>query len=137
MLAGRPLLALAVVWLTTAGHTMNFREMGISKGWVAADVYSLHSLYLVSIALVLLACPAMSQHFSSRGLTRTGLVIMAACSFLNGIYTYAPLSIFLAGRCWRGSVPGWSSTSRRGCSTAAGRTPRPGPPSCCRSPAPR
>ena len=57
LLAGRPLLPLAVVWLTTAGHTMNFREMGIGKGWVAADVYSLHSLYLVSIALVLLACP--------------------------------------------------------------------------------
>ena len=55
LLAGRPLLPLAVVWLTTAGHTMNFREMGIGKGWVAADVYSLHSVYLVSIALVLLA----------------------------------------------------------------------------------
>ena len=72
LLAGRPLLPLAVVWLTTAGHTMNFREMGIGKGWVAADVYSLHSLYLVSIALVLLASPAMSQRFSSRGLTRAG-----------------------------------------------------------------
>lgn len=61
LLAGRPLLPLGVVWLTTAGHTMNFREMGIGKGWVAADVYSLHSIYLVSIALVLLASPAMSH----------------------------------------------------------------------------
>lgn len=101
-LAGRPLLPLAVVWLTTAGHTMNFREMGIGKGWVAADVYSLHSLYLVSIALMLLACPGMSRHFSSRGLTRTGLAIMAAGSFLNGIYTYAPLSVFLVGRLMAG-----------------------------------
>ncbi len=102
LLAGRPLLPLAVVWLTTAGHTMNFREMGIGKGWVAADVYSLHSLYLISIALVLLATPALSQHFSSRGLTRTGLAIMAAGSFLNGIYTSAPLSIFLVGRLMAG-----------------------------------
>ena len=102
LLAGRPLLPLAVVWLTTAGHTMNFREMGIGKGWVAADVYSLHSVYLVSIALVLLACPALGQHFSCRGLTRTGLAIMAAGSFLNGIYTYAPLSVFLAGRMMAG-----------------------------------
>jgi hypothetical protein len=102
LLAGRPLLPLAVVWLTTAGHTMNFREMGIGKGWVAADVYSLHSVYLVSIALVLLASPAMGQHFSCRGLTRTGLAIMAAGSFLNGIYTYAPLSIFLVGRMMAG-----------------------------------
>lgn len=34
LLAGRPLLALAVVWLTTAGHAMNFREMAIAHGWV-------------------------------------------------------------------------------------------------------
>ncbi len=102
LLAGRPLLALAVVWFTTAGHTMNFREMGIGKGWVAADVYSLHSLYLVSIALVLLASPAMSRRFTSRGLTRTGLAILAAGSFLNGIDTYAPLSVFLVGRLMAG-----------------------------------
>ena len=91
-----------MVWFTTAGHTMNFREMGIGKGWVAADVYSLHSLYLVSIALVLLASPAMSRRFSSRGLTRTGLAILAAGSFLNGIDTYAPLSVFLVGRLMAG-----------------------------------
>ncbi len=102
LLAGQPLLPLAVVWLTTAGHTMNFREMGIGKGWVSADVYSLHSLYLVSIALVLLAAPAMSRRVSSLALTRTGLAIMAAGSFLNGIYTSAPLSVFLVGRMMAG-----------------------------------
>lgn len=102
LLAGRPLLPLAVVWLTIAGHTMNFRELGIGKGWVAADLFSLQSVYLVSIALVLLAAPAMSEHLSCRGLTQTGLAIMAAGSFLNGIDTHAPLSVFLIGRMMAG-----------------------------------
>ena len=43
LLAGRPLLALAIVWLTTAGHTMNFREMGASFGWVTIEAFSLHT----------------------------------------------------------------------------------------------
>ena len=35
-----------MAWLTTAGHTMNFREMGIGQGWVPApSVYSLHTIY--------------------------------------------------------------------------------------------
>jgi MFS family permease len=102
VLAGRPILPLAVVWLTTAGHTMNFREMGIGKGWVAADVYSLHSVYLAAIPLVLLASPALSQHYSSRRLTRFGLAIMATGSFLNGLDTHASLSVFLFGRLMAG-----------------------------------
>ncbi|MGC8639935.1 MAG: hypothetical protein ACP5XB_08685 [Isosphaeraceae bacterium] len=106
LLAGRPLLPLAVVWLTTAGHTMNFREMGIGKGWVAADVYSLHSLYLVCIPLALLAAPALSRRGSARGLTRIGLALFAAGSFLNGLDTFAPLPVFLVGRLMAGAGAG-------------------------------
>jgi hypothetical protein len=43
LLAGRPMVAFVVVMLITGGHTMNLREMGASRGWVAAEVYSLQS----------------------------------------------------------------------------------------------
>jgi MFS family permease len=102
VLAGRPLLALAVVWLTTAGHTMNFREMYIGQGWVPAQGYSLHTAYLVAVALVLLAGPALGRHFSCRGLAQAGLAILAASSFVNGIYVHADFSIFMAGRVMAG-----------------------------------
>ena len=74
LLAGRPLLALTVVWLTIAGHAMNFREMGIAHGWVRAELYSLQTGFGVSIALVLLACPALSQYLSARRLAQLGLI---------------------------------------------------------------
>jgi len=102
LLSGRPLLALAVVWLTTAGHAMNFREMAIGQGWVSAELYSLHTVFAVAVALALLACPALSQHLSSRRLAQLGLLILAAASFLNGLYIHAPLGIFLAGRALAG-----------------------------------
>ncbi|MGO9464413.1 MAG: hypothetical protein ACLQVF_09700 [Isosphaeraceae bacterium] len=102
VLAGRPLFALAVVWLTTAGHTMNFREMYIGQGWVPAQGYSLHTAYLVSVALALLAGPALGLHFSCPGLSRTGLAILAASSFVNGIYIHADFFIFMAARVMAG-----------------------------------
>lgn len=98
VLAGRPLLALAMVWLTTAGHTMNFRELGVAQGWVVAELFSLQTCLLFSIALTLLACPALGQRFSCRGLVQAGLALLAAGSLLNGLYLHAPLSVFLAGR---------------------------------------
>jgi len=98
VLAGRPLFALAVVWLTTAGHTMNFREMAIGHGWVPAEVYSLHTAYLVAVSLVLLSSPALERRFSWRGLAQTGLMILAGSSFVNGIYLHATFSVFMAGR---------------------------------------
>ena len=103
LLAGRPLLALAVVWLTTAGHAMNFREMGIAHGWVSAELYSLQTVFAVSIALTLLACPALGQHLSCRRLTQLGLVLLTGASFLNGLYIHAPFGIFLAGRALAGA----------------------------------
>ena len=102
LLAGRPLVPLVVVWITTAGHTMNFREMGIAHGWVVAELYSLHTTLSVFIALTLLACPALGQHASCRGLTQLGLLLLAAASFLNGLYVSAPFIVFLAGRALAG-----------------------------------
>ncbi|HWG47359.1 MAG TPA: hypothetical protein VN688_31640 [Gemmataceae bacterium] len=106
VLAGRPLVALAAVLLTTTGHTMNLREMGVAKGWVAAEVYALQSSYLVSLALMLLVCPTLGQRWSCRGFAQTGLAILAAGSFLNGLSIYEPLSIFLAGRVLAGAGAG-------------------------------
>ena len=64
----RPTFALAAAWLTTAGHTMNFREMDAARGWVTAEGYSLHSIYLLTIALTLLAAPDLVPRFGSYGL---------------------------------------------------------------------
>jgi hypothetical protein len=102
LLAGRPLLALAVVWLITGGHPMNFREMGLGHGWVAAELYSLQAIFAVAISLTLLACPALGQHVSSRRLTQLGLLLLATASFLNGLDIYAPLTVFAAGRALAG-----------------------------------
>ncbi len=98
LLAGRPILALTVAWLTTAGHTMNFREMAIGHGWVPAQGYSLHTAYLFSIALALLAGQALGRHLSSQGLAQAGLAILATSSFLNGYCIDAPFAVFMVGR---------------------------------------
>ncbi len=98
MLAGRPLVPLVVVWILTAGHTMNFHEMGGARGWVAAELYSLHTALAITIALTLLACPVLGQLASRRGLTQLGLLLVAAGSFLNGLFMNAPLTFFFVGR---------------------------------------
>jgi len=97
-LAGRPMSALACVWLTTAGHTMNFREMEAARGWIAAEGYSLHSIYLYAIALTLLAGPALVRRFSSRALTELGLTLLLAGSLVNGFFLHAPMRDLLIGR---------------------------------------
>ena len=98
MLALRPTFALAAVWLTTAGHTMNFREMAAARGWVLAESYSLHSIYLLSIVLTLLAAPDLAPHFGSFRLVVTGLVLLASGSAVNGIFLDAPGAILEIGR---------------------------------------
>jgi hypothetical protein len=98
LLAGRPLVALAVVLFTTTGHAMNLRELSVSQGWIAAVFYILQTSYLFGIALIILACPALGQRFSCRDLARTGLVLAAAGAFLNGWAMWAPMSIFVIGR---------------------------------------
>jgi MFS family permease len=136
LLAGRPLVAFAAVLLTTTGHTMNLREMGIAQGWVAAEVYALQSAYLVSLALMLLACPALGQRLSCRGLAETGLVLVAAGSFLNGLLLWEPLSLFLAGRVLAGAGAGMVIYFTPRLLEPRWQIPPPGPPSCCRSPGP-
>jgi hypothetical protein len=106
VLAGRPLIALAAVLVTTTGHTMNLREFGVAQGWVTAEYYALQSSYLVSLALMMLACPALAQRFSCRGLAQGGLVLVAAGSLLNGLWQWAPLSIFVTGRIVAGAGAG-------------------------------
>ncbi|SIO59844.1 hypothetical protein SAMN05444166_6186 [Singulisphaera sp. GP187] len=106
VLAGRPMIALVAVLLTTGGHTMNLREMGVSQGWVAAEVYALQSCYLVSLALTMLACPALSQRWSCRGLTQSGLMLAVVGSLLNVVEVGDPLSLFLIGRVVAGAGAG-------------------------------
>ena len=60
LLVLRPAFALAAVWLTTAGHTASFREMNAARGWVTAEGYSLHSIFLLAITLTLLAAPRLA-----------------------------------------------------------------------------
>jgi hypothetical protein len=88
----------AVVWLTTAGHTMNFREMNAAKGWVAAEAYSLHSAFLLAIGLTLLAAPRLVGRFSFRQLMLLGLGLFVLGSAVNGFLISWPLSTFIAGR---------------------------------------
>jgi hypothetical protein len=106
LLAGRPVIPWAAVLFTTTGHTMNLREFGAAQGWVAAEYYALQSAYLVSLALMMMACPALGQRWSCRSLAQTGLVLVAAGSFLNGLDKWAPLSAFVAGRVVAGSGAG-------------------------------
>lgn len=106
LLAGRPLLALAAALLTTTGHPMNLRELGVAQGWVAAELYSLQSCYLAALALMLLACPALENRFSSRRLVEGGLALLAAGSFVNGLWIWAPMPIFLVGRAVAGAGAG-------------------------------
>jgi len=120
LLAGRPMVAFVAVLLTTGGHTMNLREMGVSRGWVAAEVFALQSCYLFSLAMMMLACPALSQRWSCRRLAQWGLVLAVAGSVLNVVDIGDPLSAALVGRAVAGAgsgmviysvprllVPGW------------------------------
>jgi MFS family permease len=93
-----PLLAVALVWLTTAGHTMNFREMSAARGWVAAENYTLHSSYLIALGLTMLTTPRLIGRFRFRGLTVTGLVLFILGSAVNGFLITWPLSWAIAGR---------------------------------------
>lgn len=93
-----PLVAAALVWLTTAGHTLNFREMAAAKGWVPAESYSLHSAYLLAIGLTLLLCPRLLGYRHSRGQALAGLGLFALGSFINGIAIHWPVEGFVLGR---------------------------------------
>lgn len=98
LLAGRPMVGLVAVLLTTGGHTMNLRELGASQGWVADEVYALQTCYLLSLALTMLAGPNLGQRFTSRNLIQWGLVLAVIGSIMNVIEVWEPLYTFLAAR---------------------------------------
>jgi MFS family permease len=98
LLALRPEFALAAVWLTTAGHTASFREMNAARGWVTAEGHALHSIYLMSIALTLLAAPRLARWSGSYPLVVAGLAMLGAGSVINGVLLHAPRALLLLGR---------------------------------------
>ena len=98
LLALRPAFALAAVWLTTAGHTASFREMDAARGWVTAEGYSLHSIYLLAITLTLLAAPRLARWSGSYALVVAGLTMLAAGSIVNGVLLHAPPELLVLGR---------------------------------------
>lgn len=99
----RPAVALTAVWLTTAGHTMNFREMNAARGWITAQGYALHSLFLFSIALTLLAAPRLAQRFGNFGLVATGLTLLATGSLANAVLLHASQGILEMARVLAGT----------------------------------
>jgi MFS family permease len=103
----RPAFALIAVWLTTAGHTMNFRELNAARGWVSAEGYSLHSLFLFSIALALVAAPRLAARFGSFRLVVSGLFLLASSSLASGILLHASEEILLTARVLAGCGSGF------------------------------
>ncbi|MCE9561668.1 MAG: hypothetical protein K8U57_06395 [Planctomycetes bacterium] len=93
-----PLAALVSVWLTTAGHTTNFREMNASHGWISSVGYGLHSAYLFTIAFSILLSPVLKYRVSSHTLTKLGLGMLCSGAFLNGLDTHASYSVAVFGR---------------------------------------
>jgi hypothetical protein len=98
----RPLFAFAAVWLTTAGHTASFREMNAARGWVTAEGYGLHSIYLMAITLTLLAAPRLARWSGSYPLVIAGLTMLAAGSLVNGVLLHAPRELLWLGRALAG-----------------------------------
>jgi MFS family permease len=98
LLVLRPAFALAAVWLTTAGHTASFRELTAARGWVTAESYSLHSIFLLAITLTLLAAPRMARSYGSYPLVIAGLTMLVAGSIANGVLIHAPAELFVLGR---------------------------------------
>ena len=119
LLTLRPAFALAAVWLTTAGHTASFREMDAARGWVTAEGYSLHSIYLLAITLTLLAAPRVARWSGSYALVVAGLTMLAAGSIVNGVLLHAPPELLILGRARRhrrgaGDSLGAACPARRG-----------------------
>ena len=93
-----PHAAQAAVWLTTAGHTANFREMNDARGWIPSVGFGLHSAYLYAVALAILITPALRRVLSSHALAQVGLGLLAGGSLLNGLDLYASYDLAVVGR---------------------------------------
>jgi MFS family permease len=98
LLVPRPAFALAAAWLSTAGHTASFREMGAARGWVTAESYSLHSIYLLAITLTLLVAPRLARWSASYPLVIVGLTMLAVGSLVNGVLIHSPPEVLVLGR---------------------------------------
>jgi MFS family permease len=98
LLVLRPAFALAAAWLTTAGHTASFREMIAARGWVTAEGYSLHSIYLLAITLTLLVAPRLARWHGSYPLVVAGLSMLGAGSLVNGVMPHAPTELLVLCR---------------------------------------
>jgi hypothetical protein len=97
-LALRPVFALTAVWLTTAGHSLYFREMYSAFGWVRQVGLSLHSMYLLSIALTLAVAPRLARWTGSYMLVIVGLGLLFAGSIVNGVLSSEPIVVLELGR---------------------------------------
>lgn len=93
-----PLTAQTAVWLTTAGHTANFREMNDARGWIPAVGFGLHSAYLYSVALAILIAPNLRRSTTPHVLTQLGLGLLIVGSLLNGLDLHASYVIAIFGR---------------------------------------
>lgn len=93
-----PLAAQAAVWLTTAGHTANFREMNDARGWIPSIGFGLHAAYLFSVAMSILIAPVLRRTVSSHILALCGLGLLAAGSLLNGLNLHLPFEVAVSGR---------------------------------------
>ena len=77
---------------------MNFREMDAARGWVTAEGYSLHSIYLLTIALTLIAAPDLASRLGSYRLVVAGLGLLVIGAAINGLFLDAAGTIFGIGR---------------------------------------
>jgi len=93
-----PLTAQVAVWLTTAGHTANFREMNDARGWIPSVGFGLHSAYLFAVAISILFAPALRRITTSHVLAQLGLGLLATGSFLNGLGLHASFELAVVGR---------------------------------------
>jgi hypothetical protein len=98
VLALRPVFALTAVWLTTAGHSLYFREMYSAFGWVRQVGLSLHTMYLLSIALTLAVAPRLARWTGSYVLVIAGLGLLFAGSIVNGVLSSEPIAVLELGR---------------------------------------
>ncbi len=102
LLALRPAVALIVVWLTTAGHTASFREMGAARGWITSQGYALHSIYLLAISITLVAAPHVAGKLGSYASVLAGLTLLAVGSLINGLLLHADESVLCFSRALAG-----------------------------------
>ena len=81
--------------------------MDAARGWITAEGYSLHSIYLLTIALTLIAAPDLAPRFGSYWLSVTGLLLLAFGSAINGILLDAPMGFLEIGRVLAGIGSGF------------------------------